>query len=1174
MGNAASAIGALFDELDIDRNTQLDRKELLNLVKALPFQSAVEELLSKMDEDENSMVSLQELSKGITKEFKLDTAQINEIRARLKARSQTKTHTQSKNAEVEEAEEKDVGDVAQAVDETQIKDKASEASKHEEPETNHRQSEEWTMVDKDKASHPRTRSGALDATPIIEQKKEVEKTEEEVDMVDLESFLGDSATPKQGDTPNEKDDKKKPPNEEDDKKKPPNEEGDKSKPPNEEGDKKEPATVHSQPAPERLEEPPNVDKNDDVTKSDTAQQSWSVGNLVYVWSVKKERWFENGKIVATKEDGSVQVKYSRDSIIKGNKWISKDQQSFFLRSSKNPPPDLKVHPGSVRSDGNATKDDTQVTGEDHHEEKHKVGEGYSDDEPAPPAPQSKPPPLPESENEPGPKTTMIAKNPKIAMEEVQECFAKDSKVNILANGSRRLIYHGPVLRKATFGHSAGYLFVFNDILVSCLTLSGGKLREAHRVEPKPPVPSDAKAGTEEGGGEEAPKMLAPPGEEKEGQSATPEDENEEDQTDFPPLPQIPSGLKVAIKEVRKMSHVAVIQGASSGIFGKSFKNGFTVTRLPAAVPSVGIDGNLDGIPIFDPEDQTDISFGIPGDDAEEFHWCEVLSNVAFSAIRGAQKRAREEQNQQPAPGTEKKRQRKKAEKYAWSSQLWRGSLHSAAFEGDATLAAEIIQRIIAAEAATKESSATNSGKGVEAAPETGGDDQEEADTAESMTEVINRREKSDDATPLHIACRYGHVEVVAECLKLKPNFYLKDKRGLSALVMAVEVNRRFDIASLLVSHGADPNLIMSDEHSLLFTEATRKAEPGEDVSTTGSREKWVGLLMKHNAKARPAEKDSYGNTLIHRAIQSGKSWSAKLVQYLAASTPGDVRRRNQEGNTPLHVAAQMGSAGIITILLSYGAHPNGRNPRNGRTALHLARTPNVAAALLKGGARGDLTDKRGDHADQRTKSAKRFKDGPAKMAKAHHFWTSLADAPPASDLTEKDENDSTSEKQACVFCWDKFSVMRWRYSCARCMQSVCNNCSQKMATQPADVETNFPASKRRVCDGCYNLCRVRAYGIKRAWASEEELKRAMDAKRAKLGLEPDREHTIKDGAVAGGIASTKNQMAMNIQAMKERGERLGEIDDKAQMMADDAKKFASTAKALRQKMQKRSIWGF
>eukprot|EP00978_Attheya_sp_CCMP212_P027488 scaffold92085_cov52-Attheya_sp.AAC.2 len=70
----------------------------------------------------------------------------------------------------------------------------------------------------------------------------------------------------------------------------------------------------------------------------------------------------------------------------------------------------------------------------------------------------------------------------------------------------------------------------------------------------------------------------------------------------------------------------------------------------------------------------------------------------------------------------------------------------------------------------------------------------------------------------------------------------------------------------------------------------------------------------------------------------------------------------------------------------------------------------------------------------------------------------------------------------------------------------------------------------------------------------------------------DQEHkqVVKAEAVAAETA--KNLMAENMQLMKERGEKLENMDDKASQVRQDAEEMKQLSHQLKEKMKKKNTW--
>ena len=86
-----------------------------------------------------------------------------------------------------------------------------------------------------------------------------------------------------------------------------------------------------------------------------------------------------------------------------------------------------------------------------------------------------------------------------------------------------------------------------------------------------------------------------------------------------------------------------------------------------------------------------------------------------------------------------------------------------------------------------------------------------------------------------------------------------------------------------------------------------------------------------------------GTTILHLAIQCAEP---QVVEYvLSAGDDLDVNARDREGNTPLHLAAQLGRAPLIRELLNKPTLNDSIVNYRGQAALDLARTPEIFQQL-------------------------------------------------------------------------------------------------------------------------------------------------------------------------------------------------------------------------------------
>ncbi|KAJ5404145.1 hypothetical protein N7509_004016 [Penicillium cosmopolitanum] len=171
-------------------------------------------------------------------------------------------------------------------------------------------------------------------------------------------------------------------------------------------------------------------------------------------------------------------------------------------------------------------------------------------------------------------------------------------------------------------------------------------------------------------------------------------------------------------------------------------------------------------------------------------------------------------------------------------------------------------------------------------------------------------------TPLHIASRYGHVNIVLLLLKRKVEINPTDNRGCTPLHLA-SAHGCSQEASLLLEHGAE----VEHENFQGETALICAAQSGHELI--------VRYLLQHGANLDI--QDFGGSTALSRA--SGRGYDT-IVEVLLEHNP-NLDLQNSTGRTALAETVHAKKEKISFMLIGHGADPNIQD-QNGCTALHWA----------------------------------------------------------------------------------------------------------------------------------------------------------------------------------------------------------------------------------------------
>lgn len=197
--------------------------------------------------------------------------------------------------------------------------------------------------------------------------------------------------------------------------------------------------------------------------------------------------------------------------------------------------------------------------------------------------------------------------------------------------------------------------------------------------------------------------------------------------------------------------------------------------------------------------------------------------------------------------------------------------------------------------------------------------------------------------PIHDAARRGDQAKVAALLQQNPELvFSSDKFGNTPLHIAALHNQPA-VAALLLANGADVNARNSPPASWFHPEKNLLGETPLTLALSSYQHKeMLDLLLTHGADVNVMLSD--GDTPLHRAVDRDLPDDVELL----LANGADPNTKGPNWQTPVHFAVTQDRLRILEILLDYGADPNVKDMA-GHTPLFYAKfnSHEKAAALLR-----------------------------------------------------------------------------------------------------------------------------------------------------------------------------------------------------------------------------------